>query len=86
MYQDFTPLLEIIEGLVKELGAKNVTGEAIYDAALQYKIDTASTYWQGFSPWAFSQTTQYLPDSFKMYEWSGAEKDLVAASERIAYT
>jgi hypothetical protein len=72
-------ILEILRDAIAEVGAENIDGQAIYNAAAKYK--TEGTIWEGRPQWSFSETQRYLVHAVEIYEWSAAERDLVRVAD-----
>ncbi|MBM4462955.1 MAG: ABC transporter substrate-binding protein [Chloroflexi bacterium] len=68
-------ILEILRDAVAEVGAENIDGQAIYNAAVKYK--TEGTIWEGRPQWSLTETQRYLVRAVGVYEWRAAERDLV---------
>ncbi|MBM4462708.1 MAG: ABC transporter substrate-binding protein [Chloroflexi bacterium] len=75
-------VLDILQNAIGAVdGAENLSSQAIYDAAVGYKI--GGTLWQGYPEWGFGQTKRYLYDDARIYEWKAAEEDIVRVQDWI---
>jgi hypothetical protein len=72
-------ILEILRDAIAEVGAENIDGQAIYNAAVKYK--TEGTIWEGRPQWNFSETQRYLVHAVEIYEWNAENKDLVRVAD-----
>jgi ABC-type branched-subunit amino acid transport system substrate-binding protein len=72
-------VLEILRNTIAEVGAENVDGQAIYNAAVKYK--TEGTIWEGRPQWSFTETHRYIVGAVEIYEWSAENKDLVRLAD-----
>jgi len=71
-------VLEILRNAIVEVGPENLDGQAIYNAAVNYK--TEGTIWEGRPQWGFTETHRYIVGAEEVYEWSAEKKDLIMAS------
>jgi ABC-type branched-subunit amino acid transport system substrate-binding protein len=73
-------IFEVLHQAIEEVGAKNLTGQAFFDAAMNYK--TTSDMWKGYYPeWGFSQTKRYLIDHIVILEYSAQEQALLRITD-----
>ncbi|MFO8010730.1 MAG: ABC transporter substrate-binding protein [Dehalococcoidia bacterium] len=71
----FHGMLEAVKQTVEDVGAENFSSQALYDTLTDFTVDPGEAY----EPWAFTETSRYGYDYFRMYEWDSAENDLVSA-------
>jgi hypothetical protein len=79
--EEIVPMLAILQNATAQVGAEDLSSQAIYDAAVKYK--TGGPLWQGFPQWGFSETKRYLSDHARIYEWSAAKKDFVRSEDWV---
>lgn len=72
-------VLEVLRNAIAEVGAENIDGQAIYNAAVEYKTEGA--IWEGRPQWGYTETHRYIVGAEEVYEWSAEEKDLIRASD-----
>jgi hypothetical protein len=72
-------VLEILRNAIAEVGADNIDGQAIYNAAVEYK--TEGTIWEGRPQWSLTETQRYLVHAVEIYEWRAEERDLVRVAD-----
>jgi hypothetical protein len=69
-------IFEILQQTVEKVGAENFSGQAYYDAAMDYK--TTSPIWQNYPEFGFSQTGRMLMDQCLITGFKGGDvKDYV---------
>ena len=71
-FNQLTATFHILEEAIDQVGAENFSGQAFYDAAVNYK-----TNWEGYPEWGFSETKRYLADHIAIYEFNAEAEDLV---------
>jgi len=74
-------MLSILQKAVEQVGAENLNSQAIYDAAVEYRV--SGTTLEGFPQWGFSQTKRYLYDDLQVFEWDAAGKEFVMVQDWI---
>jgi len=74
-FQQIYPAFRILQDAIEEVGAENVDGQAIYDAATTFTITL-----EGYEDWNFTQTKRYLYNHAAIWEWSAQEEDIVTES------
>lgn len=73
---------EILRQTVQEVGAENFSGQAMYDTAVNFKLNAESTpLWNGMSEWSFSDTDRSCVHDVAVYKWSAQDQDLVRVSD-----
>jgi ABC-type branched-subunit amino acid transport system substrate-binding protein len=72
-------VLEILRDAIAEVGAENIDGQAIYNAAIKYK--TEGTIWEGRPQSGYTETHRYIVGAVEVYEWSAANEDLVRVAD-----
>jgi ABC-type branched-subunit amino acid transport system substrate-binding protein len=78
----YAAMLGILQSAIEALGgAENLSSQAIYNAAIEYK--TEGPLWQGIPQWGYSQTKRYFCDHVRIYKWSAPEEDIVRVQDWI---
>jgi ABC-type branched-subunit amino acid transport system substrate-binding protein len=68
-------MFEILRQAVEEVGATNLTGQAVRDVAVTYSLD-----YEGLPKYRFTQTVQYLVQETAVFEFSAETGGLVRLS------
>ena len=69
-------LLDLLSQVVKDVGAKNVNGQAIYDTAIRFHV----TY-QGYPEWGYTETERVQNKYVRIMEWEAADSTLTPVSD-----
>jgi len=73
---------EILRQTVARVGAENFSGQAVYDTAVNFKLNAESTQlWNGMPEWSFSDTDRSCVHDVAVYKWSAQDQDLVRVSD-----
>jgi len=73
-------IFEVLQQAIEKVGAENLTGQAFFDAAIDYR--TTSDIWEGYYPeWGFSQTKRYLIDDIVILEYNAEEQALIRITD-----
>lgn len=75
-------VLEVLRNAIAEMGAENIDGQAIYNAAVKYK--TEGTIWEGRPQWGYTEAHRYIVGAVEVYEWRAAARDLVKVSDWLS--
>jgi hypothetical protein len=69
-------LLEMIRHAVKQVGAENFSGQAFYDASLNFELQ-----YEGHPRWYFTETGRGCVHDAAIIEFSAEAKDMVRISD-----
>ena len=78
-WHNLTAAFQILHQAIDAVGAENLSSQAIYDAAVNYKATGA--IWEGYPEWSFSPTKRYLIDHVTIYEFQEAADDMVRITD-----
>jgi ABC-type branched-subunit amino acid transport system substrate-binding protein len=71
-FEQFYGFFQIIQKAAENVGIKNLDGQAIYDAAVGFKMT-----WDGFGEWDLTLTKRYAWNYVAIMEWSAQQQDIV---------
>ena len=77
---DTLAVFEILQQAVTDVGAANLSGQALHDAGVKYSLDQA-----GLPEYGFTDTVRYLVHGAAVYEWSAESEGLVRLSDWIPF-
>jgi hypothetical protein len=69
-------VFEILQQAVGVVGAANLTGQDLRDAAVKYSL-----HYEGIPEYGFTDTVRYIVHGTAVYKWSAATKGMVRLSD-----
>jgi hypothetical protein len=73
-------VFEILQQAAADVGAANLSGQALHDAGVKYSLDQA-----GLPEYGFTDTVRYLVHGVAVYEWSAESEGLVRLSDWMPF-
>jgi ABC-type branched-subunit amino acid transport system substrate-binding protein len=77
---DTLAVFEILQQAVTDVGAANLSGQALHDTAVKYSLQ-----YEGLPEYGFTDTVRYLVHGVAVYEWSAESEGLVRLSDWMPF-